>query len=67
MVDLDVGPAGAVLLVLVFVLLGAEDVVIWVRAGEVPGLEFFVAAVMLVVVLWLAVRQARANPPPRHP
>lgn len=66
MVDIDVGWAGAGLLVLVFLLLGAEDVVVWLNGGAVPGVEFFVVAVLVVAVLALAIRRARANPPPRH-
>ena len=50
---------GAVILLLVFLLLGAEDILIWVNGGVVPGIEFFLASLLVVGLLAVAILQAR--------
>jgi hypothetical protein len=66
MVNLHIGKHGVVLLVLLFLLLGIEDVLIWVRDGDLPALEFFVGLVIVLVVVAWAVRQANLFPPIRR-
>jgi hypothetical protein len=66
MVELDVGRTGVAILVLLFLLLTAEDLLVWINAGSVPGIEFFLGAAVVLVVAFFAIRQARSHPPPRH-
>lgn len=63
MFTLGMGRNGIVILLFVFVLLGAEDVLIWVNGGVVPGVEFFLATLLVLVVFAFAIRQAIAHPP----
>lgn len=51
MVDLDVGRSGAIVLLAVFALLAAEDALIFLNRGVVPGVEFFLASMLVLLVL----------------
>ncbi|ADE01859.2 MULTISPECIES: hypothetical protein [Haloferax] len=62
---LGIGRTGVVILVALFVILGAEDVYVWAIAGTVPGVEFFLALVFVLAVAFVAIREARAHPPSR--
>jgi predicted ferric reductase len=64
MADIDIGTHGVVLLAILFVLLTAEDILIWVESGTVPAFEFFIALVLVVGVFAVAVREANRHPPP---
>lgn len=64
MFSLKMGRNGVLILLFVFILLGAEDVLIWVNSGIVPGVEFFIAMLLILVVFAIAIRQAIAHPPP---
>lgn len=66
MVELHIGRHGVVLLVLLFVLMAAEDALIWLNSGTVPAIEFFVGLVLVLGVMALAVLEANLHPPPRH-
>lgn len=61
-----VGRAGLLVLAALFVVLTIEDVYIWVTAGTVPGLEFFLGLLLVVGTWFYAIRTAREHPPPRH-
>lgn len=65
MVEIHIGRHGLYLLVLLFVILGAEDVLIWVNSGALPGIEFFAGALLVLAVFALAIHEARLHPPPR--
>lgn len=62
--EFDVGKTGALILAVLFVILTAEDVFVWVTAGSVPGIEFFLGLVLVVVVWFYAIRAARHHRPP---
>lgn len=66
MVELDIGKHGVILLVLVFLLMGIEDILIWLNTGALPAIEFFIGIVIVLSILALAIREARHHPPPRH-
>lgn len=66
MVEFRIGRHGVVLLVLLFVILGSEDVLIWLNTGSLPAIEFFVGMLLVLVVVALAVHEAVLHPPPRH-
>jgi len=66
MVQLNIGRRGVLLLVLLFVVMGIEDILIWLNTGEVPTIEFFVGMVIVLTVFALAIREANRHPPPRH-
>lgn len=66
MVELHIGKHGVVLLILLFLLLGLEDVLVWVNSGTVPAVEFFVGLLLVLGVAAFAVREATLHPPPRH-
>ncbi|WP_049915232.1 hypothetical protein [Haloferax mucosum] len=61
----DIGRAGIAILLTLFVILGIEDAYIWAASGVVPGIEFFVALVFVLVIAVVAIREARAHPPSR--
>lgn len=65
--DLDIGTTGVVLLALLFLIFGTEDLLIWVNDGVVPGLEFFVGLLVLLAATLLAIREARRHPPWGYP
>ena len=50
--DLDIGRTGLVVLV------------VWLTAGTVPGVEFFLAGLLILVVFMYTIRAARRSPPP---
>lgn len=62
----DIGKHGVILLVLVFLLRGIEDILIWLNTGALPAIEFFIGIVIVPSILALAIREARHHPPPRH-
>lgn len=64
MVEADIGRNGVLVLVALFLILAAEDVLIWVRSGIVPAIEFFVGMVLVLVVVAFAIWEARHHPPP---
>lgn len=66
MVEFHIGRHGVILLVACFLLLGAEDVLIWLRTGTLPAVEFFLASVLVLGVLAVAVREAVIHPPTRR-
>lgn len=66
MVELDIGKHGVILLVLLFLVMGIEDILIWLNTGALPAIEFFIAIVIVLSILALAIREARHHPPPRH-
>jgi len=66
MVQLNIGRRGVLLLVLLFVVMGMEDILIWLNTGEVPTIEFFVGMVIVLTVFALAIRELKRHPPPRH-
>ena len=66
MISFRIGRHGVVLLLALFVLLGAEDAVIWINRGVVPGVEFFLGALLVLVIVADAIRAAVAHPPPGH-
>lgn len=63
--DLHIGRTGLILVFVVFLLLAVEDVFIWLNRGVVPGIEFFVASLILVGLLVLAINQVRRERFPR--
>jgi len=63
--EFDVGKTGAVILTVLFVILMVEDIFIWVNAGTVPGLEFFLGLALILIVWFYAIRAARHHRPPR--
>lgn len=63
--ELGLGRTGIGILLAVFLMLTASDIVIWIRDGIVPGVEFFIGTLVVLIVVFLAVRGARAHPPPR--
>jgi hypothetical protein len=66
---LHLGGTGAVLLAVLFVLfvlLGAEDALIWARSGSIPGIEFFLGALFVLAVFAFAIREANRHPPTRR-
>lgn len=63
MVDFQIGRHGVILLVALFLLLGMEDILIWVNTGTLPAIEFFVAMFLVLGVFALAVREAVLHPP----
>lgn len=66
MVQLKIGRHGVLLLVLLFVIMGIEDILIWLNTGEVPIIEFFAGMVIILTVFALAIQEANRHPPPRH-
>ena len=58
-----VGRTGAIVLLVVFLILAVEDAIIWFSAGVVPGIEFFLALLVVLAVWYVAIRNARKNPP----
>lgn len=66
MVELRIGKHGVVLLLILFLLLGVEDILVWMRAGTLPGVEFFVATAIVVAVFAFAIYEAVSHPPPHH-
>ena len=58
---LRIGRTGAVIVLLVFLLLAAEDMLIWVNGGVIPGIEFFLAALLVVGLFVVAILQARGH------
>lgn len=64
MIDLHIGKHGVVLIVLMFVLLTAEDVFVWLNSGVLPGVEFFVGVLVVLGIVVFAIRESRLHPPP---
>lgn len=64
MVDLDIGRHGLVILLILFAVLGAEDVLIWVNSGVVPAVEFFLATLLVLIVVAVAIRESMRHAPP---
>lgn len=64
--ELGIGKKGVAIVVALFLILTAEDLIIWIRNGAVPGLEFFLGVLLVLVVVILAIREARSHPPPRR-
>lgn len=64
MPEIQIGRHGAIFLALLFVILTAEDILIWIRSGAVPALEFFIALLLVLGVVALAIREANLHPPP---
>ena len=64
--NLQIGRTGLLIVLAIFLLLVAEDVLIWVNSGVIPGVEFFLASLLVVVVFFLAIREAGRHPPPRR-
>ncbi|AFK21279.1 hypothetical protein E6P09_17065 (plasmid) [Haloferax mediterranei ATCC 33500] len=63
--ELDIGRTGVAILLVLFLILGVEDVYVWTVSGVVPGIEFFVALVFVLVIAFIAIREAREHPPAR--
>lgn len=63
---LRIGRTGALVVLLIFLLLAAEDIFIWLNGGAVPGIEFFLAAILVVVLLVAGILEAREHPPPQR-
>ncbi|MFC6825751.1 hypothetical protein [Halopelagius fulvigenes] len=61
--DVRLGKHGAVLLAVLFVVLLAEDALIWLRGGAVPGIEFFAGTLAVLAVVAVAVYEANRHPP----
>lgn len=61
---LRIGKHGVAIVAAIFLLLAVEDLFIWLHSGVVPGIEFFVASVIVVIVFVLAIRQAQKYDPP---
>lgn len=55
--------ASAVFLLVLCVLLFVEDLLIWVEQGTVPGIEFFIFAVVAFTAVYLGFRPARLHRP----
>lgn len=66
MVKLRIGRHGVIILVLLFLLLGAEDVLIWYNTGALPAIEFFVAMLVVLGIVALAIYESVVHPPPRR-
>ncbi|RDI70606.1 hypothetical protein [Halopelagius longus] len=64
--DIGLGKHGAVLLAVLFVVLLAEDALIWLRSGAVPGVEFFAGTLAVLAVTAVAVYEANRHPPVRR-
>lgn len=64
--NLRIGRTGLLIVLAVFLILVAEDVLIWINSGLIPGLEFFLASLLVVGVFILAIREARRHRPPRR-
>jgi len=64
MVDLHIGRHGILILLVLFLIMGLEDILVWMNSGVIPGLEFLIAAVIVLAVVVLAIRQANRHPPP---
>ncbi|MFB6171941.1 MAG: hypothetical protein ABEJ23_05355 [Haloarculaceae archaeon] len=64
MVELQIGRHGVVLLIFMFLLLGAEDILVWLNSGDLPAAEFFVGMLVVLGVILLAIREAIQHPPP---
>lgn len=62
---LGIGRTGVAIILLLFVILGIEDVYVWAVSGTVPGIEFFLALLLVLVISIVAIREARAHPPSR--
>lgn len=62
--ELDIGKTGAVVLTALVVILLAEDVFVWLNAGTLPGVEFFLGLGLVVGVWFFAIRAARHHRPP---
>jgi len=65
MVDLHIGRHGVVLLAILFLLLGIEDILIWLNSGEIPAIEFFLGLVLVLAVIAGAIYEAEHFRPPR--
>lgn len=63
MADFHVGRTGAIVLLVVFALLVVEDVLIRLNRGIVPGIEFFLASVLVAVVLAYVINTALRHDP----
>lgn len=66
MVDLRIGVHGLIILLVVFLLLGLEDILIWINSGVIPGVEFLIATFIVVIVFALAIREANVRSPRRR-
>lgn len=62
---LGIGRTGVAIILLLFVILGVEDVYVWAVSGTLPGVEFFFALLLVLVISFVAIREARAHPPSR--
>lgn len=62
----SVGRTGALIVVLIFGLLAAEDAFIWMNSGTVLGIEFFVAGVLALFLIGAGMWEARQHPPSRR-
>jgi hypothetical protein len=63
MVEPDVGRHGLAILLVLFVILGVEDVLVWLNSGTVPGIEFFLAALLVVAIAAAAIRESSRHAP----
>lgn len=59
--QLGIGRTGVLIVLLVFLLLAVEDIVIWVNSGVIPGIEFFLASLVVVGIIVVAILQARSH------
>lgn len=64
MVDLRIGRHGVIIILVLFLTFAIEDILIWINRGAVPGIEFFVASIVLLVVFAILIRDARNHRPP---
>ena len=64
MVELEIGRHGVLILLILFLLLGFEDILIWVNQGIMPAIEFFLAMVLVLGVIMFALREANRHKPP---
>lgn len=64
MVELHIGRHGVIILVILFVILTVEDVFVWINSGVVPGIEFFVGAVLVVAIIGFAIQEGMTYRPP---
>ena len=62
MVDLHIGRHGVIILLVVFLLLAAEDILIWINAGVIPAVEFWFAMAIVLVIVALAIHEANLHP-----
>ncbi|QCC50714.1 hypothetical protein [Halapricum salinum] len=65
MVDLHIGRHGVILLAILFVILGFEDVLVWLNSGDLPAIEFFVGLILVLAVIAGAIYEAEQYRPPR--